>query len=273
MSELNRTRHARFLFPFTILSQPNRVHLVAGEDFRYSFEGKGIETWCPDFLAQIDGSSSLEDLLQKVPQPFQKSAESLFARLYQERILMDALALHAHIPQQFSLQLEGAKSFLNLFSDSSHSQEGEKTLKLLCQDSLDYQQCLDFNETCLQEDVFYLWLSTGAMNRAYLSPLFHPKVGPCLHCMLRQFQARSPFPEVYDLLKQHPSEKIRSTPFSEQGLQLLKSLTLLKKEWTQESDPPPTLYRLHVLEVSSLEVNTYRIRKDPECPSCLKYKH
>ncbi len=35
-----------------------------------------------------------------------------------------------------------------------------------------------------------------------------------------------------------------------------------------EAEPPAALYRLHVLEVATLEVSARRVFADPECPAC-----
>ena len=43
--------------PFTFLSSPDRVRLVAGEDFRYTLDGPRIETWLPQWLRRIRAAS------------------------------------------------------------------------------------------------------------------------------------------------------------------------------------------------------------------------
>src|SRR5207302_70111 len=40
--------------PFTVLTAQDRVRLVAGEDFRYTLTGPGLETWLPDWLPTLD---------------------------------------------------------------------------------------------------------------------------------------------------------------------------------------------------------------------------
>ena len=37
----------RFAFPFTILTKPDMVRLVAGEDFRYTLRSPSLEQWLP----------------------------------------------------------------------------------------------------------------------------------------------------------------------------------------------------------------------------------
>ena len=51
-------------------------------------------------------------------------------------------------------------------------------------------------------------------------------------------------------------------------MQILKQLVLWKWSLLREVEQPAALYRLHVLEVSTLEVSGRRVFPDPECPVC-----
>jgi len=100
--------------------------------------------------------------------------------------------------------------------------------------------------------------------------VFWPGAGPCLACLLRQFQRLSPAPEIYDELRAHSrrGQPIAPVPFPAEGIAILHQLVRGKLEWLRQSDPPPALYRLHVLEVETLEVTTHRVLPDPRCPDC-----
>jgi bacteriocin biosynthesis cyclodehydratase domain-containing protein len=141
---------------------------------------------------------------------------------------------------------------------------------ILCQDRLDYEAALQFNHRCRASGSPWLWASTGAMSRGYVSPVFLPDAGPCLACLLRQFQRLSPAPEIYDALREQArqGQPIELVPFPAQGIEILKQLVLWKISWLSRPDPPPAFYRLHVLEIASLEVSTHRVWADPQCPEC-----
>src|SRR5438445_5290989 len=40
----------RFAFPFAILTQPDTVRLIAGEEFRYTLRSPSLDQWLPRFL-------------------------------------------------------------------------------------------------------------------------------------------------------------------------------------------------------------------------------
>ena len=46
-------------------------------------------------------------------------------------------------------------------------------------------------------DAPWLWVSTGAMSRGYVSPVFLPDAGPCLGCLLRHGRLLSPAREIH----------------------------------------------------------------------------
>jgi len=49
--------------PFTVLAGADAVHLVAGEEFRYTLNGPGLERWLPGWLSRMTGRSTLDELL------------------------------------------------------------------------------------------------------------------------------------------------------------------------------------------------------------------
>ncbi|HZY90944.1 MAG TPA: hypothetical protein VFE78_39335, partial [Gemmataceae bacterium] len=61
---------------------------------------------------------------------------------------------------------------------------------------------------------------------------------------------------------------VAAAPFPAPAAALLLDVLRWKVELLAERDPPAVLYRLHVLEVASLEVSVHRVFADPECPEC-----
>ena len=57
-------------------------------------------------------------------------------------------------------------------------------------------------------------------------------------------------------------------PFPPPAAVMVQQLLLWKAILAEESEAPAALYRLHVLEVSSLEVTAHRVFVDPECRAC-----
>src|SRR5690242_19338767 len=56
-------RRPRLAHPFTILTAPGVVRLVAGEDFRYTLTGDGLEAWLPELLRRCTGRESVAELI------------------------------------------------------------------------------------------------------------------------------------------------------------------------------------------------------------------
>jgi bacteriocin biosynthesis cyclodehydratase domain-containing protein len=243
------------------------VRLVAGEDIRYTLKAPGIDRWLPDFLRKLDGTKPLAILLEELPHIHRESAGDVIARLRSERVLTDAPAASAHSAGRYRLQIEGRGALCDamkaLVSESSES----KVLRLFCQDNLDYKAALNFNADCLKGESPFLWATTGPMSRGYVSPVFLPDAGPCLECMVRHFQRLSPAPEIYEHLMAQRSQIVPSS-FPEHGLDVMKHLIFWKVSLMTETPPPPAQYRLHVLEIASLEISSHRVFADPECPAC-----
>lgn len=270
-------RRPQLSLPYTVLTQKNRVRLVAGEDFRYTFEGISLEDWLPNLLQRLDGSRSLEELLQSLPETQRSPALKLMQQLYGERVLVDAPVTQSHTPQTLSFEVLGQGTLIPLLNTSTSvftEKSSSEKLIFFCQDNLDYQTALELNRQWSKKKIRWFWISYGAMTRAYLSPLFLPEAGPCLECLIRQFKQISPFPEIYEELMQQPPVSIRSVEshVSENALHLLKSLALWKASLLKETEASAFLYRLHVIEFTSMEISTHLVRQDPECPVCAQYK-
>jgi bacteriocin biosynthesis cyclodehydratase domain-containing protein len=258
----------RLSLPFTILTDPDTVRLVAGEDFRYTLTAPGLDDWLPAWLAGLDGRTPLDQALRRLPEGRRGAAEQVVDRLYGERVLVDGTAADAHQPARRSLVIEGSAAWAVDWLPAANA--SGSALPVLCQDRLDYDEALRFNRRYLDTGSPWLWASTGAMNRAYVSPLFLPDAGPCLSCLVQHFRRLSPVPDLYQALTDHARQggPILPVPFPPPAVAIVQQLLLWKASLAEEAEAPVALYRLHVLEVASLEVTAHRVLVDPDCPEC-----
>jgi bacteriocin biosynthesis cyclodehydratase domain-containing protein len=260
----------RLALPFTFLTAAGQVRLVAGEDFRYTLTAPELDRWLPDWLAGLDGRRTLEEALASLPAQRRDAARQLAARLSGERVLIDGPAEAAHVPSAYRLAVEGSGPLREQLVARTSSQEQGPIVRLLCQDRLDYDEVLRFNEKCLQERVPFVWVSWGALQRGLVSPLHLPDAGPCLACLVGHFRRRSPEPELYDELIAHAQQgkPLAAAPFPERGQAVLRELVLWKIELLPQPMPPAALFQLHVLETATLQISSHRVYRDPECPAC-----
>lgn len=252
------TRRPRLALPFTILASPDTVRLVAGEDFRYTLQGPGLDRWLPALLAVCDGRP-LEEALARVDAAQRGAASRIVDRLYAERVLVDG---PARAEGTYRVAAEGRGAL----AEGWPAGEGP-ALRLLCQDRLDVNEALTFNRRCLEGSEPWMWATTGPMARGYVSPAFLPASGPCLACLIRHFRRRSPAPEIYDALEARPGD-VRPVPFPAEGVAILQGLVLRKAAMLADPGAPAAPYRLHVLEIATLEVTSHRVFRDPECDAC-----
>jgi bacteriocin biosynthesis cyclodehydratase domain-containing protein len=264
------SRRPRLALPFTILTTPNTVRLVAGEDFRYSLTGPALEQWLPGLLKQLDSRRTVDELVGSLDESRRAAARDIIARLYGERVLIDRAAQERHEAAECQLVVEGVGSLAASLTEAQPPIFGRQTLQVCCQDRLDYEAALQFNRRCRGGTAPWLWASTGAMSRGYVSPIFLTDAGPCLECLVRQFRRLSPAPEIYDDLRDHArrDRPIEPVPFPTAGVAILREIIHAKRAWLGLADPPPALYLLHVLESATLEVTTHRVLPDPRCPTC-----
>jgi bacteriocin biosynthesis cyclodehydratase domain-containing protein len=265
------TRRPRLALPFTVLAEPDTVRLVAGEDFRYTLTAPGLDRWLPELLSNCDGRRLLSEITAPLPEPSRLQACELLEQLYGERVLVDGTAAEAHTPAHARPKAEGSGPLVERLNRAGAGTDGELTaVPVLCQDSLDYEAALAFNRRCLAGRSPWLWVTTGPLSRGYVSPVFLPDAGPCLACLLRNFQRLSPAPELYDALRGHARQGGVFVPasFPEPGLGILEQLVRWKLGLLARPLPPPPLYQLHVLEEASMEVSAHRVFVDPDCPEC-----
>jgi bacteriocin biosynthesis cyclodehydratase domain-containing protein len=259
----------RLAWPFTILTGRDTVRLVAGEDFRYTLTGSGLDVWLPDWLKQLDGRTTLDDAIGQLPEDLHATARELVARLYGERVLVDGSATDVHKPVRYRLAVEGSAAWV--WQPPPEDQDPTaKSLPVLCQDRLDYDEALHFNRRCLLSRTPWLWATTGPMSRAYVSPFFLPNAGPCLSCLLYHFRRLSPAPYLYDEIAKHSrsGREVVPVPFPKPAIAMVQQMLLWKAALANEELANAALYRLHVLELAGMEVTSHRVWIDPECPEC-----
>jgi bacteriocin biosynthesis cyclodehydratase domain-containing protein len=268
-------RRLRLALPFTTLAGRDTVRLIAGEDFRYSLRGPRIEAWLPEFLEQMDDRQTLETALENVSREHRHAALEVVERLYGERALVDGAVAEAHRAAQYTPVIEGSGKVrerleANLSRGDDAVSAQARPLPIFCQDRLDYAAALEFNRRCRASKDAWLWVTYGPMARGYISPLFLHDAGPCLHCLVRNFQRLSPAPELYDELIEQPGDQQRmsAVPFPDVAAGILESLVIWKLSAAEELQPPAALYRLHALEIDCMEISTHRVFADPECPDC-----
>jgi bacteriocin biosynthesis cyclodehydratase domain-containing protein len=273
-------RRLQLALPFTVVTEPDTVRLVAGEDFRYTLSGPALEQWLPDVLHSLDGKLTLAACLDRCAEANRPGMRALIERLCGERILIEATAAKGHRAIRSHAVVEGSGVLVHALRQRLAA-AGEYPVRVLCQDRLDYHEALCFNRRCLElaansngdpEEcaVRWLWITSGPVSRGYVSPVFLADAGPCLECLLRHFERLSPAPEIYRSLREHAASggEIRSGSMPTEAWSVLVELAAWKLAQLAESEAPAALYRLHVLEVDSMEVTTHRVFRDPGCPAC-----
>ena len=266
------TRRLRLALPFTVLRDPDTVRIVAGEDFRYTFSAPGLDRWMPDLVARLDGRATVAELLEAIEPERRPAARELLDRLAGERIAVAAEAADAHAPSRRRLAVEGRGALRDALARISEDEDidGGEPLPVLCQDRLDYDEALRFNARCLATADAWTWATTGPGGRGFAGPVFVRGAGPCLACVVAQFERLSPAPEIYGALAAHARAggEILPVPFPEHGVELLARLVAWKAELLALVEPVAPLYRLHVVEALTLEVTSHRPLYDPECRAC-----
>jgi bacteriocin biosynthesis cyclodehydratase domain-containing protein len=257
---------------FTVLSGPDQVRLIAGEDMRYTLTAPGLDGWLPGWLPALDGRRTLDELLALLPENLHDTARAVVARLYGERVLTEAPTAAAHQARSFRPEVEGKGHLAEALRQAVAAGPwvAGDSLPVLAQDTLDFEEALGFNRRCLEGTTPWFWITCGPQARGYVSPAFLADAGPCLACLLSDFERLSPAPEIYADLREHARRGLPMSPavFPARGVEILRDLLLWKTALLPETHPPAALFRLHVLEKATLEVSAHRVLIDPECASC-----
>jgi len=265
-------KRVRFAFPFAILTKPDTVRLVAGEEFRYTLRSPSLEQWLPQLLSSFAREVEWRPLLNQLPCERHQQALEIISRLYGERVLLEGNGDHSHMPSPLRWVVEGSGKLSERLRGAVPAVlTNAVDLVVLCQDALDYAAALDFNRRCRRSDAAgWLWISCGPMGRGFVSSVFRPHAGPCLGCLIRNFQRLSPAPEIYEHLIEHSCAggEIPPVPFPAPALDLLAALARWKIESSAQSEPSVGVYRLHVVETDTMACTTHRVFRDPHCPDC-----
>jgi bacteriocin biosynthesis cyclodehydratase domain-containing protein len=263
-------RRPRLAYPFTFLTESDAVRLVAGEDYRYTLTGAGLDRWLPDFLTRCKGKETLAALVACLAEGQRALAQQIVERLYGERVLVDGSAETAHAARSYGRSVTGQGVLCERLRRELTPDEGQPRILIFCQDRLDYAAALAAARGARQAGDAFLWVNYGAMQRAYVSPLLLPDAGPCLACLLHTFQRLSPAPEIYDALLAHGKQQrtFAAADFPAEGVEVLHALATWKLAQAELPAAPAALYRLHVLERTTFEVSTHRIFIDADCPEC-----
>jgi len=98
----------RFAFPFAILTKPDTVRLVAGEEFRYTLRSPSLEQWLPQLLSSFAREVEWRPLLNQLPCERHQQALEIISRLYGERVLLEGNGDHSHMPSPLRWVVEGS---------------------------------------------------------------------------------------------------------------------------------------------------------------------
>lgn len=253
--------------PFTVVPDGGVVHLVAGEDVRYSVRAGAVAPLLADVLRRCDGRTPLAHLLASLSPPEAAAVRGLLDRLASERVLLEGPVESAAAAGRYRAVVEGTGPLADRLAAAAPAGE---PLAVLCQDTLDLHAALAFNRRCLRERVPGLWVTTGPGARGYVGPVVLPDAGPCLACLLGHFRRLSPAPRLHDALAAHGAAggAFVPLPFPAVGLDLLAALAGWKIEQLSRSPLPSAVFRLHALELDTMEVGVHRVFPDPFCREC-----
>jgi bacteriocin biosynthesis cyclodehydratase domain-containing protein len=268
---MSRPRRLRFAFPLAAATGPDCVHLVGGEDLRYTLRGPELDRWILPLLEKLAGGASDAELLEGLPADRQQAARELLDRLAGERVL---LSEPAPAPQArawcFDVEGEGGLAERVRAALADRDRESGEPLVVLCQDTLDYRTARDRSRELRRLGRAELWVSTGAAARAFVSPLFLPESSPCFDCLLSHLLRLSRAPDLTGALIDTGLQPLakEGSGFPRGALALLAELVAHKCALALEPEPPAALFRLHAFELATLETSSHPVSPDPECSIC-----
>jgi len=262
-------RHLRLALPFAVLSDAGAVHLVAGEDFRYTLRGPDLVAWLPSFLRALDGSRTIDSLIEALPGAERRRASELVRQLLGERVLVEALPVQAPERVLGRALVHGDGSLASalrcVLGAAGDDEVDVAGVHVLCEETLDERRALAFNRERLRDGKPWLWVSSGALSRAYVGPVFLPWRGPCYACLVAAFERLSPAPELRQAVRAHDSPLPRAE-LSGAALELVSQITRWKLDaCAAATEGVAAAYSLHVLELGSLELTLHAVPVDCDC--------
>jgi bacteriocin biosynthesis cyclodehydratase domain-containing protein len=275
-------RRLRFAMPFGTAIEPGCVHLIGGEDVRFTLRAPELEEWLPALLQRLARGESDSALIGSLPERRREAARELFEQLIGERVLVrDAeperegrsWALEVDVVGEGRLA-ERVRARLPLAEErvsapDEAGQAGERLL-VLCQDTLDYRAGREQSAELRCAGRAQIWVSSGPIARALVSPLFLPEASPCFECLLSHFLRLSRAPDLTRALYTSGLELLDggAEAFSDRALGMVAELVASKCALATELEPAAALFRLHAFELATLEVSSHPVSPDPECPVC-----
>jgi hypothetical protein len=137
-----RARRLRFAMPFGTAIEPDCVHLIGGEDVRFSLRAPELEQWLPPLLQRLAGGESDAELFRSLPEERRAAARELVDQLLGERVLVVEPGPRP-AGRAWALQVEGegrlAERVRALVPEASEASAAHEPLAILCQDRLDYR--------------------------------------------------------------------------------------------------------------------------------------
>jgi bacteriocin biosynthesis cyclodehydratase domain-containing protein len=278
----------RLLPGSTVIAAEQVVHLIAGEDFRFTIQTGDATEVIARVLRGCQGDRPLADLLAGLNPAEQELAIRIVDRLRSERMLFDGPPLPPpEVP--WRIEIEGANSLAQrarelwpslsgvLCQTSVQSTPpntlnpvGVSVMRVLVQQDLDLAQVLEFNRRQLAgETDAWLWVTTGPLARGYVSPVMLKRGRPCLECLLRHFRRLSPAPQLYDALERpgEPAQFVPGEP-AEPLARIVLEIAGWKLRRLGQAPAAASQFALHVVEAETLETALHPVWLDPNCPGC-----
>lgn len=254
--------------PFTVIPEPGCVRLIGGEDLRYTLRGPEVEQWLPPLVDALAAGAARAEALARVPPAHRGSAEALLARLADERVLVVAAARPSPAPYRAAVRGEGPLADALRVQSPPAPASAAPELLVLAQETMDLGAALAFDREARGSAAAWMWVTTGPVARAFVSPVFLADGGPCLGCLVTAFRRLSPAPELYDALLAHGARggAFAPAPAAAEATLALAALAAWKARALAEPDAPAAIFELHVLELASFTVSAHPLAIDPDCP-------
>lgn len=252
--------------PVTVVPAGRKIHLIAGEDLRFSLSGEGIDRWLPQTMRELEEALTVDELLERVPPEFRANATSVLTRLCDEGLLR----IQPELPPKAldrAVSVRGDADFLpELPVDWRKASDG---LTVFCQDTLGRETALRAALECRAAGRPFLWVSSGAHARAFVSPVFSTLGRPCLACLFAVSDSLGPVPELHSALREHDARggALAKAAMSPAQRAFLSSLVVWKVSTWQDGNILASS-KLHVVEWVDGSVESYSVRREPACAGC-----